>query len=259
MHWWNVRLSKDVSGTLQIITCSKHISTTILALPLFLHPCPHPTPMVPNKFFDNMKQTIEASTQFIPCPACNRQLKSKGGFTKHMGLAHVNYQGHFSSQFIYLMNKIDGDEDYNYGLWLCWWQWFFYQQWQQCPISITCSILCFPLLPVWPASPDAVPTKYQWQTGNPSLAYHNAPSVLLVWPPSPDAAYIKHSWLMDVNQEFWLWEWRCIKLERHSILHFLWSESFTGQLPQYQTPDSPEGTLYQEIPLKIERWVLTLP
>ena len=170
MRWQNVKLSKDVSRTLQIITCSKHASTTTTASPLSLHPHPRPTPMAPNKYFDNMKQTIKRSTWFIPCPACNRCLKSKGGFTKHMGSAHANYQGHFSSQFVYSTNKIDGDEDYDYG--------YNYADNDDSstdndnnapsPLHVASSV--FPLLPVQPASPDT--------------------------------AYIEHSWLMDVDQDF---------------------------------------------------------
>ena len=117
-----------------------------------------------------------------------------------MGSAHANYQGHFSSQFVYLTNKIDGDEDYNYD----------YaddndsstNNDNNAPSPSHVASSAPPLLLVRPVSPDIAPTEYQWQTGNPSSAYHNAPSILLVQPPSPDTTYIKHSWLMDVDQDF---------------------------------------------------------
>ena len=117
-----------------------------------------------------------------------------------MGSVHADYQGHFSSQFVYLTNKIDGDEDYNYN----------YaddddsstNNDNNAPSPSHVASSAPPLLLVQPASPDTAPTKYQWQTGNPTSAYHNAPSVLLVQPPSPDTTYIKHSWLMDVDQDF---------------------------------------------------------
>ena len=100
------------------------------------------------------------SSSSSPCPACNRRLKSKGGFTKHMGSAHANYQGHFSSQFVYSTNKIDGDGDYDYG--------YDYADNNDSstdndnnapsPSHVASSV--FPLPPVRPASPDTTYIKH---------------------------------------------------------------------------------------------------
>ena len=85
-----------------------------------------------------------------------------------MGSAHANYQGHFSSQFVYLTNNIDGDEDYNYNY----------------------------------ADDDDSSTN---NDNNAPSPLHVASSVFPlppVRPASPDTAYIEHSWLMDVDQDF---------------------------------------------------------
>lgn len=115
IHWQNVRLSKDGSRTQQLFTCSKHASITITASPLSLYPHPHTTPMAPNKFFHNLEQTIKVPIQFVPCPVCDKQLKRNGGLAKHMSSAHADYQGHFSSQFVYKTNEINKDEDCYYA------------------------------------------------------------------------------------------------------------------------------------------------
>ena len=119
--------------------------------------------MAPNKVFHN----LEESTHFIPCPVSNKQLKSKGGLTKHMSSAHPNYQGHFSSQFVYTTNEINKDEDY-------------YHTNNNNSSTDNDNNLPSPLHVVPPAF-----------------------SLPLDQMASPDATYVEHSWLIDVDQDFY--------------------------------------------------------
>ena len=81
--------------------------------------------MAPNMFFHNLKQTIRATTQFIPCPVCYHQVRSRGGLTRHLNSVHPNFENNFTQdpdpttkyQFIYTMNKTDQDKNY-YNLWM---------------------------------------------------------------------------------------------------------------------------------------------
>ena len=61
---------------------------------IFLNRCLHPcdTPMAPNKFFHNLKQSLQAASLLIPCPACDRKFKSRGGLTKHLNQIHPDFE-----------------------------------------------------------------------------------------------------------------------------------------------------------------------
>ena len=55
-----------------------------------LHPCN--TPMAPNKFFHNLKWSLQAASLLIPCPACNQKFKSRGRLTKHLNQIHLGFE-----------------------------------------------------------------------------------------------------------------------------------------------------------------------
>ena len=119
--------------------------------------------MAPNKVFHN----LEESTRFIPCPVCNKRLKSKGGLTKHMSSAHADYQGRFSSQFIYTTNEINKDEDYYH------------------------------------TDNNDSSTDNDNNLPSPSHVVPPAFPLPLDRTASSDATYLEHSWLMDVDRDFY--------------------------------------------------------
>ena len=49
--------------------------------------------MVPNKFVQRLQQALKLSPPLFRCPVCVRQLKSKGGLTKHLNATHPGFDG----------------------------------------------------------------------------------------------------------------------------------------------------------------------
>ena len=139
--------------------------------------------MAPNKFFHNLKQTIRATTRFIPCPVCDQRVRSRGGLTRHLNTVHPDFEDHFAQdpnsttrkehQFVYMTNKTYQDENY-----------YDYTNDDDHPTDTNN-----------PSTDD---------DNNPPYPLHNTPSVFPqspVHPASPENVHIEDSWLMDVDQD----------------------------------------------------------
>ena len=69
--------------------------------------------MAPNKYFHKLKQTIEAAIRYIPCPACDRRLGSRSGFTRHLNTRHPDIKEHPRCDFVWTTSKISDVYTYN--------------------------------------------------------------------------------------------------------------------------------------------------
>lgn len=177
--------------------------------------------MAPNKFFHNLKHTIKTSIRFIPCPACDRQLKNRGGLRRHLNSAHPGFKDHVAPDsptnnegsgsdsttrnehrqysFVYTRDRTgdqdaldyindDHDDPTN--------------DTDDNPPSPSHNVpSAFPDSPVRPASPENAGAEDVWETGSPSHKPNSTFSPSPVRPASPEDAHMEDAWRMDVDQD----------------------------------------------------------
>ena len=69
--------------------------------------------MAPNSFFCNLSWKIAATTQFIPCPACDKQFQSRSGFTRHLITKHPEINDHSPAEPIWTTHEDDQESDFH--------------------------------------------------------------------------------------------------------------------------------------------------
>ena len=68
--------------------------------------------MAPNKFFQHLRQTLKPSPSLFHCPVCVQQLKSRGGFTKHLNANHPSFNGDIDQGTPFMDNEGSGHSAY---------------------------------------------------------------------------------------------------------------------------------------------------
>ena len=62
--------------------------------------------MAPNKFVQCLQQALKRSPPLFRCPVCVRQLKSKGGLTKHLNATHPGFNGDIDQGMSSMDNEV---------------------------------------------------------------------------------------------------------------------------------------------------------
>ena len=68
--------------------------------------------MAPNKFFQHLRWTLKPSPSLFCCLVCVQQLKSRGGFTKHLNANHPGFDGDIDQGTPFTDNEGSGHSVY---------------------------------------------------------------------------------------------------------------------------------------------------
>ena len=68
--------------------------------------------MAPNKFFQHLRWTLKPSPSLFCCLVCVRQLKSRGGLTKHLNANHPGFDGDIDQGTPFTDNEGSGHSVY---------------------------------------------------------------------------------------------------------------------------------------------------